>query len=65
MHFFKQMGLIFLFICLMVPVFYLSAGAETVPLQEADLYASGEAAGVYVSDAGDVFVVDKIGRAHV
>jgi streptogramin lyase len=58
MHFFKRMGLILLFICLMVPVLYLTAVAETVPLQEADLYASGEAAGVYTSGAGDVFVVD-------
>jgi len=59
MNFLKRIGLISLFIGLFVHLLTWSAAAETVTLEEADLYALGEAAGVYTASWGDVFVVDN------
>ena len=52
-------GIILALLTLIGVVVVFPAAAETVPLQEAGLYYDGEAAGVYQSESGDLFVVDN------
>ncbi len=57
----KRNGLItfILLILFLLLVNRTSAGASTVPLQEADLYSGGNAAGIYKGADGTLFILDQ------
>ena len=56
---FKFIAIILFFFCLSLIPLPAFADRDTIPLQEADLYPSGSAAGIYAAPGGKIFVLDR------